>query len=126
MRLLLDTHAFLWWMADDPRLGPAARAAIRNPENGVYLSAASVWEMHIKVALGRLRVPEPASTAARRLGLEPLDVNWAHAEASAALPPLHKDPFDRLLIAQAQIESLTLVTNDPAIQSYRGIAWLSG
>jgi PIN domain nuclease of toxin-antitoxin system len=124
VRLLLDTHVFLWWLADDRRLGAAEREAIRDSENDVYLSAASVWEIVIKQALGRLRTPEPASAAALRLGLQPLPITFEHAEATSALPPLHHDPFDRLLMAQAKAESLTLVSHDPAIRTYPGLAFL--
>jgi len=124
VRLLLDTHVFLWWLADDKRLDAEEREAIRDPENDVYLSAASVWEIVIKQGLGRLRTPEPASAAALRLGLQPLPITFDHAEATAALPPLHSDPFDRLLIAQAKTESLTLASHDPAIRAYPGLALL--
>jgi len=124
VRLLLDTHVFLWWCADDPRLGEAERAAIRSGANEVFLSAASVWEMAIKQALGRLEIPEPASAAAARLGIEPLPVVFDHAEATLRLPPLHRDPFDRLLLAQASVEGITLVTRDPQIRSYPGVAFL--
>lgn len=78
----------------------------------------------IKQSLGRLRVPEPASAAAVRLGFEPLAVSFAHAEATALLPPLHHDPFDRMLIAQARTEGLVLVTRDPVIRAYPGVAFL--
>jgi len=124
VRLLVDTHIFLWWCADDRRLGSAEREAIRNPANEVYLSAASVWEIVLKQALGRLRVPEPASAAALRLGFQPLPITFEHAEAAASLPSLHRDPFDRLLVAQARVESLTLITHDPSIRSYPGPAFL--
>ena len=124
MRLLVDTHIFLWWCADDRRLGSAEREAIRNPANEVYLSAASVWEIVLKQALGRLRVPAPASAAALRLGFQPLPITFEHAEATASLPSLHRDPFDRLLVAQARVESLTLITHDPSIRSYPGPAFL--
>ncbi len=124
MRLLLDTHVFLWWLADDRRLGAGEREAIRGPENDVFLSAASVWEIVIKQALGRLRTPEPASVAALSLGLQPLPITFEHAEATATLPPLHNDPFDRVLMAQARVESLTLVSHDPAIRAYSGVAFL--
>jgi PIN domain nuclease of toxin-antitoxin system len=124
VRLLLDTHVFLWWLADDRRLDSAEREAIRDPENDVYLSAASVWEIVIKQALGRLRIPEPTSVAALRLGLQPLPITFEHAEATAALPHLHNDPFDRLLMAQARAESLTLVSHDPAIRAYPGLTFL--
>ena len=124
MRLLVDTHAFLWWLADDARLGTSERKAIRDAGNDVYLSAASVWEIVIKQGLGRLRTPEPASAAALRLGFQPLPITFEHAEATASLPPVHRDPFDRLLVAQAKVESLTLVTHDPSIRSYPGLAFL--
>ena len=124
MRLLIDTHVFLWWCADDRRLSAADRGSIRDAANEVYLSAASVWEITIKEALGRLRVPEPVSAAAPRLGFEPLPVTFEHAEATSQLPPLHRDPFDRMLVAQARVESLTLVTRDPSIRSYPGISLL--
>ena len=124
MRLLLDTHVFLWWLADDDRLKEAERQAIRDPENDVYLSAASIWEIVIKRGLGRLRVPEPASVAARRLGLQSLPITFEHAEATAWLPPLHGDPFDRILVAQARTETLTLVSYDKAIRAYPALAFL--
>lgn len=124
MRLLLDTHAFLWWRGDDTRLGAAERDAIRDGQNDVFLSAATIWEIAIKHALGRLQIPEPASAAALRLGFEPLPISFTHAEAIAKLPPLHRDPFDRMLVAQARTEGLTLVTHDPAIRSYPGVAFL--
>ena len=124
MRLLLDTHAFLWWCGDDPRLGDVERLAIRDGANEVFLSAASVWEMAIKQALGRLQVPERASAAVARLGFESLPIAFAHAEAAAVLPPLHRDPFDRLLVAQARTEGLTLVTRQLPIRAYPGVAFL--
>jgi PIN domain nuclease of toxin-antitoxin system len=124
VRLLLDTHVFLWWCAGDSRLGDLEHQAIRNGANDVFLSAASVWEMAIKQNLGRLQIPEPASAAVARLGIERLPVAFEHAEATALLPPLHRDPFDRLLVAQARIEGLTLMTRDPQIRSYPGLAFL--
>jgi PIN domain nuclease of toxin-antitoxin system len=124
LRLLLDTHVFLWWCADDARLGEVERQAIRDGANEVSLSAASVWEMAVKQALGRLQIPEPASAVVTRLGIARLPVTFEHAEATAALPPLHRDPFDRLLVAQARIEGLTLVTRDPLVRSYPGVAFL--
>ena len=124
MRLLLDTHVFLWWRGDDPRLGEPEREAIRDGQNDVFLSAASIWEIVIKQALGRLRIPEPASVAAARLGFEPLPISFAHAEATALLPALHRDPFDRMLITQARTEGLALVTRDPVIRACAGVAFL--
>ena len=121
---MLDTHVFLWWCAGDPRLPAVERQAIKDGANDVLLSAASVWEMAIKQALGRLQLPEPPSAAVARLGIERLPVTFEHAEATVSLPPLHRDPFDRLLAAQARIEGLTLVTRDPLIRSYPGVAFL--
>jgi PIN domain nuclease of toxin-antitoxin system len=124
LRLLVDTHVFLWWRGDDPRLGDVERQAIRDGQNDVWLSAASIWEIAIKHSLGRLEIPEPASVAAVRLGFEPLPISFAHAEATTLLPPLHRDLFDRMLVAQARTEGLTLVTHDPVIRSYPGVAFL--
>jgi PIN domain nuclease of toxin-antitoxin system len=124
VRLLLDTHIFLWWCADDPQLTGPERKAIRDGANDVFLSAASVWEMTIKQSLGRLDIPEPASAAAARLGIQELPVAFAHAEATLRLPRLHRDPFDRLLLAQAAVEELTLVTHDPAVRAYPGVMFL--
>ncbi len=90
----------------------------------VFLSAASIWEIVIKQSLGRLRIPEPPSASAARLGFEPLAVSFAHAEATALLPPLHRDPFDRMLVAQARTEGLMLVTRDPVIRTHPGVAFL--
>ena len=90
----------------------------------MFLSAASVWEMATKQTLGRLKVPEPPSAAVARLGIARLPVAFEHAEATLVLPPLHRDPFDRLLVAQARIEGLTLVTRDPQVRSYSGVAFL--
>lgn len=115
MSLLLDTHALLWWLAGAP-MADDARAAIADPGTLVAVSAASVWEIGIKRAIGKLQVDgfleehlEP---------FEPLPISWAHATTAAALPPHHRDPFDRMLVAQAQIENLTLVTSDPAMAAY--------
>ena len=124
MKLLLDTHAFLWWCADDPRLGTQERDAIRDGGNDVFLSAASAWEMAIKQSLGRLKLPERPSSAVERLGITPLAVSLQHAEALLRIAPLHRDPFDRLLVAQAMLEGLTLVTHDPLVRAYPGVAFL--
>jgi len=121
-RLLLDTHAFLWWISDDPRLSPAAREAIADGASEVFLSAVSVWEMVIKMGLGRLELPEDLeSFLARQLqvnGFRPLAMTLPHALAVRHLPDVHKDPFDRLLVAQAQHEELVLVSGDAAVRRY--------
>ncbi|MBI5162419.1 MAG: type II toxin-antitoxin system VapC family toxin [Magnetospirillum sp.] len=116
MRLLLDSHVFLWWQADDPRLSTGIRRSIVGSQ--VWISAATVWEIAIKVAAGRLDVPEPPVPAILRNGFTPLDVTFAHAERAAALPPYHGDPFDRMLIAQAQAEDLVLVSGDARMTDY--------
>jgi PIN domain nuclease of toxin-antitoxin system len=117
VRLLLDTHVFLWWRADDKRLRPTVRKAIAEAEI-VFVSAASAWEAAIKVALGRLRIPDTLEAGVIESGFEKLPINFTHAEDAAQLPPHHNDPFDRMLIAQAAAEGLTLVTHDRRLQPY--------
>ena len=122
MNLLLDTHAFLWWIADDEQLSVAAREAISDPDNEILVSAASAWEIAIKVGLGRLKLPAPAKRFVprqlQRNGFVSLPIQLEHALAVEDLPKHHKDPFDRLLVAQSRVDKLTLVTNDPLIQRY--------
>ncbi len=124
MRLLLDTHAFLWWWADDRRLPKKTRAAIADAES-VLVSAASAWEMAIKIGLGKLRFSGRFADAVEACGFERLAVDFQHVEAVRALALHHSDPFDRLLVAQALVEDATLVTRDPAFAAY-GIALLWG
>jgi PIN domain nuclease of toxin-antitoxin system len=119
LRLLLDSHVWLWWKGDDAQLGPTARAAIRGAAE-VHFSVASAWEIAIKQSLGRLKVPEH-----RGIGEElakhaflPLSVELHHAAGVATLPRIHGDPFDRLLISQATAEGLTLVTADAVMMRY--------
>ncbi len=122
MKLLLDTHALLWWLLDDPQLPATARQAIAARETTVLVSAASGWEVATKVRIGRL--PEARmlvgglEAAVRREGFAVLPVGLAHALAAGSLPGPHRDPFDRLLMAQARIEDAMLVTNDVAIRHY--------
>lgn len=122
MRVLLDTHTFLWAAADDRRLSPAARALIEGPEHDVVFSAASAAEISIKAARGRLELPDtPEAYVASRValfGFEPLPVDARHALRSGQLPPIHWDPWDRLLIAQAQLEGIPLLTADRVIARY--------
>lgn len=119
LRLLLDTHAFLWWIGDDPRLSRPAREAIADGRNAVFLSAVSAWEMVIKAGLGRLRLPEDLEAflaeQLRASGFSPLPVTLTHALAVRQLPDYHKDLFDRMLVAQAIQEGLTLVSGDAEI-----------
>ena len=117
-RLLLDTHAFLWWLADDPQLSPEARAAIAEPANRVYVSAVTGWEIAIKRALGKLDAPDGLESAVEQEGFEHLPVRFGHGERAGALPPHHRDPFDRMLIAQCEVEGLELVSADSAMADY--------
>ena len=122
MRLLLDTHVFLWAAGEPEELSAPARAAIADAANEVYVSAAVAWEISIKSALGKLTVPaEPAAwfpVRLRSLGFGSLPILPEHALAVGTLPDHHRDPFDRIIIAQAQLEGLQLVTRDPQIQKY--------
>lgn len=118
MRLLLDTHVFLWWAQNDPRLQSKHRQSIGAPENVVYLSAASAWEIGIKRKIGKLAFAGSVANAILRHRFEALTISVEHAEAAASLPAIHSDPFDRLLVAQAQMEGLTLVTVDDQILRY--------
>jgi len=116
--LLLDTHVFLWWQADDPRLQQPARSAIAEADL-VFVSAASAWEAAIKAALGRLELPDTMEAGVEESGFEKLPITFSHAEAAAALPPHNQDPFDRMLVAQALSEGLTLVTSDRRLEPYQ-------
>jgi PIN domain nuclease of toxin-antitoxin system len=118
MELLLDTHVFLWWDAAAPQLGKSAAAAIRDAANTVFVSAASVWEIAIKRQLGRLSFPGSPAEAIGRNGFLPLPILPRHAENAAALPALHADPFDRMLVAQARFAGLTIVTADRKLAAY--------
>lgn len=117
MRLLLDTHAVLWWQTDDRRLGDEAREAIATADL-VWVSAASGWEASIKAALGRLRLDEPFPLLVETNDFTALPVTLEHTERLASLPPHHPDPFDRLLAAQALTEQAVLVTHDREFEPY--------
>lgn len=116
MRLLLDTHVLLWAVANDPRLTETQARAISEEE--IHLSAASVWEIGIKRAIGKLDVPDEIFDIAVDAGCRPLPISWAHAQAAAALPLHHADPFDRMLVAQARHEGLRLASSDPRLTAY--------
>ena len=118
MELLLDTHAFLWWNADDAALGEHARTAILDGRTTVYVSAATAWEIELKRAKGKLEVRGDVIDWIEQNGFLPLPIDATHAVAGANLPPHHRDPFDRVLIAQAQLEQLTLVTADARVRTY--------
>lgn len=120
--LLLDTHVLIWWLEKNPRLGPRAIETLRGSTARPVVSAASIWEISIKAAAGRLDMADPVETWAFRLaddwGARALPITFEHAAAVRTLPPHHDDPFDRMLVAQAQCENLTLMTVDPAISAY--------
>lgn len=118
MRLLLDTHVLLWSVLADPALPERFRVALGVPEAEVFVSAVTVWEVSIKRALGKLPVPDDLFERALDAGCSALPVTWGHARAVEHLPPHHHDPFDRLLIAQARVEGLTLVSADRAFEAY--------
>lgn len=125
MRLLLDTHAFLWFVSDDPRLSTRARELIEDPDNQRLLSAASHWEMAIKASLGKLALTDPFDVfmprELRANGVELLPVELRHSMQVAALPfsaNNHRDPFDRLIIAQGIVEGLPIVSGDPRFNDY--------
>jgi PIN domain nuclease of toxin-antitoxin system len=118
MRLLLDTHVVIWWDAGEA-LRPEAFDAIRQATE-VYVSAASAWEMAIKSALGKLRSTRALATVIEENGFRELPVTVRHTQQLAALPPLHRDPFDRLLVAQARADGLTLLTRDAQLSAYGG------
>lgn len=125
MRLLLDTHVALWALTDDPRLSQRARALIADPENDVLVSAASVWEVAIKHALGRGDMPISGDQALdwfRQAGYQLLPIAPEHAAAVEHLPDHHRDPFDRMLVAQATAEPLRLLTHDPLVLRYGDLA----
>lgn len=117
MNLLLDTHIFLWWMADSPRLKRAARELIAGSA-AVYVSAVSTWEMSIKGALGKLAIPSNLEEGISSNHFLPLAITVRHSIAAASLPRHHDDPFDRMLIAQASLELLTLLTSDVRLKDY--------
>lgn len=122
MKALLDTHAFLWWNLDDPQLSQVARAFISDGRNQVYFSAASAWEIAIKYARGRLELPEPPDQyVARRLVQHrfiALPIRLSHALQVYTLPEFHRDPFDRLLIVQSQMEAMPLLSVDAEVARY--------
>lgn len=125
MRLLLDTHAFLWWLTDDRRLGAKAREAIADPGSMVHVSAASCWEMAIKASLGRLSLGRSdLATEIPANGFVELPITARHALRAGGLPKHHEDPFDRMLVGQALLEELVLVTHDRALARY-GLSILS-
>ena len=117
MTLLLDTHVFLWWSMGSRKLKTQARRAIAGADD-VYVSAASAWEAAVKIALGRLTMDVAFEEAVRASEFRQLPVSFGHAAAAGLLPPYHADPFDRMLIAQSQVEGFAVVTHDPLFDAY--------
>lgn len=124
MKLLLDTHAALWWLSDDDRFGAAAADALADATNQVLLSAVVAWEVAIKRSLGKLEAPADFAPTLLGAGARPLAVTLEHAAAVEELPWHHRDPFDRMLVAQAQVERAVLVSHDEALRAYGvTLAW---
>jgi PIN domain nuclease of toxin-antitoxin system len=118
LRLLLDTHALIWWLGDNPLLGAQARKLIRDPANEVFVSAATAWEIATKQSLGKLEAPDDLEAVLAENDFSMLLISFAHATAAGRLAPFHNDPFDRMLVAQAQMEHLTLMSNDRRMALY--------
>jgi len=119
VRLLLNTHVLLWWLADDRKLAKPAREIIANPNNDVHVSSASIWETAIKAALGRLDIElDDLEDAIVRNAFRPLPIGFRHAVPAGRLPSVHRDPFDRMLVAQASVEELLIVSHDRVFERY--------
>jgi PIN domain nuclease of toxin-antitoxin system len=122
VRVLIDTHVFLWWNQDNEQLSTKARRIMADPANTIFFSVVSAWEIAIKVQLGKLRLPGDASlyvqNRAARDHMEILSISLRHASVLQSLERLHRDPFDRMLVAQSQVESLPILTADPGIRAY--------
>lgn len=117
-RFLLDTRVLLWWLDDSAELGPRCRELIADQRNQIYVSAATTWEISIKKALGKLEAPDDIDTIVEDEGFSKLPISLYHGQLAGSLPMLHRDPFDRMLIAQAQAEGLILMTSDGNIGQY--------
>lgn len=122
MNYLLDTHVLLWWIQGESRLSPNVHKALSKSTGSVYVSVASLWEMVLKIKLGKLQMPAPFNSYILRQlqinRMEILPIHAPHVLETLDLPPHHRDPFDRLLIAQARVEDLTLITRDKTLKAY--------
>ena len=123
MRILIDSHTAYWWANDPRQITQEAREKIIDPHNEVFLSSVTAWELGLKASKGKLDLPDDLFENLASEGIKDLSFSQAHAVASIALPPFHKDPFDRALVAQCQVESMTLATRDGYVKKY-GIAIL--
>lgn len=119
MNFLLDTHTMLWWLNNDPDLSDNAYKVISDGKNMIFVSAASIWEIRIKEALGKLIIPKNFKEKVKEQSFEMLSITTEHAHEISGLPLLHRDPFDRMLIAQARYERLTIISRDPIIKKYK-------
>jgi PIN domain nuclease of toxin-antitoxin system len=119
MNLLLDTHVLLWWLDDNPGLSRRARTVIADGNNLVFVSAAVIWEIQIKHVLGKLKIPKNFRKVLDQQGFELLDITVEHAYAVGNLPLYHRDPFDRILVVQAKLENMILVSRDKRIKKYK-------
>ena len=117
-RLLLDTHVLLWSLTEPRRLSQRTREALEDPRSEVFVSSISGWEIAVKHALGKLQAPDDLEAGIKKQGFTPLHLTFRHAKQAGTLPPHHGDPFDRMLVAQAQIEGLIVVTSDRHISRY--------
>ncbi|MEI6385997.1 MAG: type II toxin-antitoxin system VapC family toxin [Spirochaetota bacterium] len=118
MDLLLDTHAVIWWLTDDPKLSVRQRSAIQDKRNTCFVSSATVWEISIKAAIGKLAIEAHYMKQLRSEGFIELPITWDHARAVQELPLHHRDPFDRLLVVQAALEGMSLVSSDENVAKY--------
>jgi PIN domain nuclease of toxin-antitoxin system len=118
MRILLDTHVVLWWLNDDAALGAKSRCLIGDPSNTIFLSSVSTWEIWLKKSLGKLELPDEFDKWLSKEEFEPLPLTDAHTRVVADLPWHHRDPFDRMLVAQAMVSGLTLLTSDERLTAY--------
>jgi PIN domain nuclease of toxin-antitoxin system len=117
-RILLDTNILIWWLRDAPEMGEKAKKLISNRQNQLFVSAVSLWEIQIKRSIGKLSAPDGLLEIIEDEGLVIIDISGQHAEQIGNLPNHHRDPFDRMLIAQAQVEGLTILTSDKQIKQY--------
>lgn len=118
MKLLLDTHALIWSIQTPERLSARAREALVDPDATLFVSSASAWEISVKRGLGRLKFPSVTREMLTLVRMQPLSITITHADEVRALPDLHKDPFDRMLVAQARVEGCVLVSRDPLVRAY--------
>lgn len=117
-RFLLDTHTLLWWLVDSPQLGERCKEIISDQRNQIFVSAATSWEISIKMSLGKLEAPEDMDSVVEDEGFSKLPISLYHGQLAGQLPPIHRDPFDRMLVAQAQAEGLIIMTADENIGQY--------